>query len=138
MIGEFFKHEHLHGLEVSAADVTFTGSSTYFLKNKPTRQRKATCKECGIVMVREVPRLEYQASYNYKAGHYCPECGLKRVAQQEAILLKVKEIVEREIKSARILCKGLEAIINDEWYPKKMALGKMFGVMQEKAGNQEY
>jgi len=138
MIGEFYKHEHLHGLEVSGADVTFTGSSTYFLKNNPSRQRKCTCKECGIVLIREVPRLEYQASYNYKAGHYCPECGLKRVAQQEAMLRRVKGIIEDEIKCAIALSKGLEEIINDEWYPKKMALGKMFGVMQEKAGSQEY
>jgi len=54
------------------------------------------------------------------------------------MLLRVKAIIEDEIKCAIALSKGLEEIINDEWYPKKMALGKMFGVMQEKAGNQEY
>ena len=139
MIGEFYKHEHLHRKTISAASVSFTGSSEYILKNAPSKQRKCTCKECGIVVTREVPRVEFKASYHYQAGHYCPQCGLKRIANQKRHLERMKEQIEKQIIVSGEMKKGLEAIIEDEWYPKKMALGKMFGVMQEKAGgHREY
>lgn len=132
MIGEFYKHEHLHRKTIAAAAVSFTGSSEYILKNAPSQQRKCTCKGCGIEIVREVPRLEFRASYHYQAGHYCPQCGLERIDRQKKHLERMKKEIEVQIKVSTEMKKGLEEIIADEWYPKKMALGKMFGVMKEK------
>jgi len=117
---------------MSASYVTFTGSSSFVIRNRPFKQRMAKCKSCGIKLPREVPRVAYLASYNYRAGNYCPTCAEKLILEKKRHFENVIKGLKQEVQMAGTMLKGLEDIINDEWYPKKMALSKMLVVMEEK------
>lgn len=45
---------------------------------------------------------------------------------------RAKETIEQEMENLEELMKISEGVMNDEWYPKRMALGRMCQVMKEK------
>jgi len=136
MIWEFYKHEKHHGVQARAYEIVFNGANRgWRFCNDPKHQRIAHCKECGIKIPRSVPRLKFVGSWYYGSGYYCMTCGLKKVKEKRKIFYYALGRIQKEIKILDDLEKISNDVIGDEWYPKKMALGKMFQVMEENQKN---
>lgn len=132
MIWEFWEHEKDHGKSAKAYDVVFNGyNRDYTFANDPKHQRICTCKQCKTVIPREVPRLKLNGAYYYGAGFYCLSCGIQILEEKKAEYQQQKKELEKQIGALDGLLDTSEAVMNNEWYPKKMALGKMIQVMKE-------
>lgn len=132
MIWEFWKYEKHHGTKATAYDVVMNGSSRdWVFVNDPEHQRMCKCQKCGTKIPREVPRIKLDASYYYGAGYYCLSCGLRELRAKHADFERTKEEMENQMKNLEQMMDIAVEVMNDEWYSKKMALGKMFQVMEE-------
>lgn len=132
MIWEFYEYEGHNGKKVTAYDIQMNGSGRYFVFcNNPKNQRMCHCQKCGTKIPREVPRVKFDASYYYGAGYYCLSCGVKRLQRKRAELESVKSKLSATIQGITELEKIADEVMLDKWYPKKMALGKLFQVMEE-------
>jgi len=130
LIWEFYKYEDKHGSDSIAYDIVFNGSGRLLsFQNKPEEQRKAHCQRCGVIIPREVPRIKLQASFYYGSGYYCISCGMEKLAKQKEHFEESQKIIEEQLEKIKELEKISEQVLNDEWYEKKMALGKMLQVI---------
>lgn len=136
MIWEFWKYEKHHGKKSTAYDVVLNGDSREFIfVNKPKNQRVCHCQKCGTKIPREVPRIKFDASYYYGAGYYCLSCGIKKLQEKHQELDRANQEITKEMKNLEELMKIADEVMNDEWYPKKMALGRMLQVIEENQKN---
>jgi len=141
VIWEFYKSEKHHGKKATAYDVQLNGfSRALVFYNDPEHQRMCHCQMCKTKIPREVPRIKFLASFYYRAGYYCLTCGLKKLREKENELSTAKDTLDGQIKKLREVQKIAEEVINDpdEFYKKRMALGKMFQVMSENTRKKDY
>ena len=132
MIWEFYEYEKYNSKHVTAYDIQMNGAGRQFVfTNNPKNQRMCHCQKCGTKIPREVPRIKFDASYYYGAGYYCLSCGVKRLQSKRAELERVKSVLSATIHGLTELETISEEVMLDKWYPKKMALGKLFQVMEE-------
>lgn len=135
MIWEFYQTEGKHGIHFTGYDVQMNGySRNYVFCNEPKKQRICHCKGCGIKIPREVPRIKLVGSYYYGAGRYCMTCGKKEIARKKAEYEQVIDRLNAQITSIDGITEVADEVIDNEFYEKKMALGKMLQVMAEKGG----
>ncbi len=131
MIWEFYKFEKHHGKDANAFVVSFGGRSRRLVFcNNPKKQRKCKCQQCGTEVPREVPRLKLDASYYYGAGYYCLSCA--RVFLKKKVLSfrdDAKRITDEADKIDKLI-NITEEVIQDEWYEKKMAMGRLGQVIR--------
>ena len=138
MIWEFYKTENQHGKSATAYDIQMNGSSREFsFCNNPKEQRICKCQKCKTKIPREVPRIKFNASYHYGAGYYCMTCGIEQLRKKLHDFHYVETEIQKESKALEEIKKIAEEVMTDEWYPKKMALGRMFQVMSEKGADVE-
>jgi len=139
MIYEFWQYEKHHGKRAKDFDIVFNGERRDFLlANNPKAQRISHCQGCGTKVPREVPRVKLEASYYYGAGYYCLSCGIKKLIYRREHLERAKSKIGTEISKLQELEQVAKEIMNDEWYPKKMALAKMLQVMENEGKNRRY
>ncbi len=132
MIWEFWKYEKYHGAKATAYEVVMHGGGRdWVFANDPKNQRMCKCQNCGTKIAREVPRIKLDASYYYGAGYYCLSCGVKALRAKHHNFERTRDEMERQMKSLDTIIDIAHEVMEDEWYPKKMALGKMFQVMEE-------
>lgn len=132
MIWEFYKTEKENGTHARAYDVQINGTSRLFIFcNDPNNQRMCHCQSCGIKIPREVPRVKLDAAYHYGAGYYCMSCGVKKLRQKQNELKNVSEAMDKVVTELEDLQKLAKKVMENEFYVQKMALGKMFQVMEE-------
>lgn len=132
LIWEFYKTEKYTGVKATAYDIVINGSSRSFIFcNDPSHQRLCHCQRCGVKIPREVPRIKLDASYFYGAGYYCMKCGIEKLREKEEAFKEVRNTMDSEIIKLKNLEKLAKEVMEDEFYPKKMALAKMLQVMEE-------
>lgn len=132
MIWEFHTYEKEHGTKAKAYDVQINGQNRDFIfSNDPKNQRICHCQACSTKIPREVPRVKLEASYHYGAGYYCLSCGVKMLKRKRIQLENTKSVISTTIHGLSELEALSVKVMQDEWYPKKMALGKLFQVMEE-------
>lgn len=139
MIYEFYKYEDKHGKSSKAFEIEYRGESREFIFcNNPPKQRLCHCQGCGIKIPREVPRIKWIAAYYYGAGYYCMSCGLKLLERKKESFIRNKNILKEQIEKIQQLEQITKEVMEDEWYPKKMALGRLMQVVSEKPKRRYY
>jgi len=64
-------------------------------------------------------------------------CGIEQLRKKLHDFHYVETEIQKESKALEEIKKIAEEVMTDEWYPKKMALGRMFQVMSEKGADVE-
>lgn len=134
LIHEFWRWEKQHGKKSTAFDVVMNGyNRNYVFCNDPKNQRMCHCQKCGTKIPREVPRIKFDASYFYGAGYHCLSCGVKMIRAKMKEYNDVATKLKNEVKALDEIAILAEEIMThpDDFYAKKMALGKMLQVMSE-------
>ena len=138
LIYEFYKTESKHGKCATAYDIQMNGSSRkFFFCNNPKEQRLCKCQKCKTKIPREVPRIKFNASYHYGSGFYCMSCGLEILKAKLGDFRHVTTEIQKESKSIEEIMKIAEEVRADEFYEKKMSLGRLLQVMSEKGADVE-
>jgi len=133
MIWEFYKTEKYHGKSAKAYDPVLHGQSRkYIFSNYPPRQRICHCQRCRVKIPREVPRIFLSGSFYYGAGYYCMSCGLIVLEEKRKEMEEVTKKLTTSIENIEELKKLALEVMENEFYEKKMALGRMVQVMSEK------
>lgn len=131
-IWSFHKTQKYHGKKATAYDVQLNGASRKLIFcNDPEHQRVCTCQSCGLKIPREVPRIKLRASFYWGAGYYCMSCGLKLLNRKKRELRDYSKTLSEEVKEIEEIEKISKEVIENEFYEKKMALGRMLQVMSE-------
>jgi len=130
MIYEFYKYEKEHGKSSVALDVNFGGAGRkWVFCNDPPNQRMCKCHKCKIKILREVPRIQLDASYHYGAGFYCLSCGTDMLIDKQTSLKTSVDAINNEVKNLGKIVTIAEEVMQDEFYAQKMALGKLCQVI---------
>lgn len=138
MIFEFWEYEKYHGKKASACEVSVTGDSReWIFCNDPKNQRMCHCQKCGTKIPREVPRIKLEASYFYGSGYYCLTCGKQKLDEKYSNLNARKQEIEKTMDNLTKMMDISKEVMSDQWYSKKMALGRMLQVMEENQKNSQ-
>ncbi len=137
MIWEFWEFEKYHGQNAKGYDPQLNGwSRSYVFHNEPKKQRRCKCQNCGTSIPREVPRVELLGSYYHKAGYYCLSCATRELKEKQNQLDGTVKELQKTIADIEKLLDISGAVMQNVWYPKKMALERMIQVVTGK--DQEY
>jgi hypothetical protein len=119
-IWPLWKLEKYNGLKTWAGYISmFQNSSSFIYRNNPLTQRLATCKECGILIPREIPRIYLQASHSYRAGNYCVRCGITRLQDFKNDIGRDKKFIEEKMKELDKILDALSETKDDEYFKDK-------------------
>jgi len=130
MLWDFYQYEKYHGRKVTGIYFHEVQVNSYFLfKNKPEKQRRIRCIDCGISLDRETPRIYWHMPFY--GGHLCPSCARKRISHKIRYFEEVKSFISEELEKGKSVLEAIDAVLTDERYKKKYALAKMIQVVKE-------
>ena len=119
-IWPLYKLQKYHGRRTWAGYVsTFQIESNYIYHNDPPNQRLAICKECGIPIPREIPRIYLRASHSYRAGNYCIRCGIAILKGLKEDHIRIKELMEQHMKELDKVVEAADKTKADEYFQDK-------------------
>jgi hypothetical protein len=103
----------------------FKRSSFAIFKYHPRYQRRAKCKRCGVVIPKNLPRIQVVGSWDWDAGHYCLSCGLELINSVVAHYKEVKTDIEKALADAHVVIRTARSAKEREAYKEGIALGKL-------------
>jgi hypothetical protein len=110
----------------------------YFTFKHHVWQRLVHCKECGVAIPKEIPRLYVSGSWNYSSGHYCLDCGIREMdSTLHDRTVMVKEL-RQNIQELKSLTTISEKCKSKEDYKNAMATVIMLAKLNPKPRRYHY
>jgi hypothetical protein len=99
-----------HGLTVLSFWVDVGGRMRITYQHSEVGYRAAHCRQCKILLPREVPRIHFWRSYSDWSGYYCLPCGLKHL---DSHIANMKNWTEELQKSLATFENMKQIVVND-------------------------
>lgn len=103
----------------------------YFL-HEPKSQRMVHCKQCGVSIAREVPRVNLSGAWNWYAGHYCLKCASMIISGSIMEKTEMYEFIEKNLRDLQKLKEIVDNCKVKKEYKDKMSIAEMMARLSPK------
>ena len=100
----------------------FSMHCCFVFKHIGKGQRGVRCKECGVKISKEVPRIFISGSWYYYTGHYCLRCALKKIKEDISVKEELAEFLKVNLADLYKMTEILSKTIDKERYKDIMAI----------------
>lgn len=88
-------------------------------------QRRATCKKCGVILPKEVPRVRLWESWSFREGHYCLSCAMVMIQRHREIREQELLSLQQNIKDLKRIEEAIEEVLKDDRYQELMNVARL-------------